>query len=204
MRVSAITADQVHHLRDALALDGFGAEVEWSERLRAPHDADAFATETIYVICNSGMKWAVARGIFDRIMPILRRGGSSFEGFKHPGKSRAIDRIWAEQEALFQAFVSANDKLAFCRSLPWIGGITCYHLAKNFGVDVAKPDVHLQRMADREGVDVQALCGRLAHETGYRLATVDTILWRAAATGLLDSRTGLIRICSYPASLPHA
>lgn len=66
-------------------------------------------------------------------------------------------------------------------------------MAKNFGAQVAKPDVHLQRLADREGVTAQELCERLAAETGWKVSTVDTLLWRAAATGHINSRTGELR-----------
>jgi hypothetical protein len=95
---------------------------------------------------------------------------------------------------LLAGFTLAVDKLQFCADLPWIGGITKYHLAKNLGADVAKPDVHLQRLADREGCSVDALCSRLAEETGLRVASVDTVLWRACANGVLNSRTGEIRV----------
>jgi hypothetical protein len=61
-------------------------------------------------------------------------------------------------------------------------------LAKDAGVDVAKPDVHLARLARRDRTDVERMCMRLARWTGYRSATVDTILWRACATGILDSK----------------
>jgi hypothetical protein len=44
-----------------------------------------------------------------------------------------------------------------------------------------------------EGCTAQALCERLAAETGYRVATVDTVLWRACANGVLDSCSGEIR-----------
>lgn len=33
---------------------------------------------------------------------------------------------------------------------------------------------------------------RRAQETGYRIATVDTVLWRACANGVINSRTGEI------------
>jgi hypothetical protein len=74
--------------------------------------------------------------------------------------------------------------------MPWIGPTTKYHLAKNFGVDVAKPDVHLQRLADLEGVTAQALCERLAETSPYHTRTVDLLLWRACVEGIVDSRTG--------------
>jgi hypothetical protein len=168
-------------------------DIAWAEALREPIDAKEFALETIYVICNSGMKNTVARLIYDRVVELLESGKPVVGNvLGKSGKAFAIDKVWAEREQLLQSYLAAPDKLAFCRTIPWIGGITCYHMAKNFGADVAKPDVHLQRLADREGVSAQALCERLARETGYRVATIDTVLWRACALGLIDSKTGAI------------
>lgn len=168
-------------------------DIAWAEALQPPADPDDFATEAIFVICNSGMKNTVARGIYDRCAAALVSGRPVFEVFKHPGKAAAIETIWRDRVQLLAGYLAAGDKLAFCESLPWIGGITKYHLAKNFGADVAKPDVHLQRLADREGCTAQALCERLAAESGLRVATVDTLLWRACANGVIDSRTGTMR-----------
>lgn len=165
-------------------------DVVWAESLKEPIDAGDFALETIFVICNSGMKNTIARKIYERIVPQITAGGSAFEVFKHKGKASAIDKIWMERDRFYAEYMAAPDKVAYAITIPWIGGITCYHLVKNFGADVAKPDVHLQRLADREGVTAQALCERLARETGYRVATVDTILWRACANGLVNSKTG--------------
>jgi hypothetical protein len=144
----------------------------------------------IFVICNSGMKHTVARGVYNRVISALQGGESARTAFNHIGKAAAIDKIWADRLALWRGYLDATDKLAFCAELPWIGEITKYHLAKNFGAQVAKPDVHLQRLADREGVTAQALCERLATETGWKVSTVDTLLWRACATGHINSRTG--------------
>jgi hypothetical protein len=167
---------------------GYGGDIDWSETVSEPKDAEEFAREAIFVICNSGMRFTVAQGIFERVMRRLQVGGSAHDAFGHKGKSDAIDRIWRDREELLAAYLDAPDKLAFCESLPFIGGITKYHLAKNFGADVAKPDIHLQRLADWEGTTPQALCDRLARESGYRASTVDVILWRACAIGLIDSR----------------
>ena len=60
--------------------------------------------------------------------------------------------------------------------------ITCWHLAKNYGHDCAKPDRYLTRIAGAEGT--HDLCARLAKETGDRIATVDLVIWRAANLGL--------------------
>ena len=197
-----ITVDQFMFIVHAMGAQA-GDDIAWAERLGAPKDADEFASETIFVICNSGMKNTVARMIFDKVQDALQLGTPVRDVFRHDGKAAAIERVWRDREALYarlMAIVLTNEDaqagtrlLEFCESLPWIGGITRYHLAKNFGADVAKPDVHLQRLADREGCSPQALCERLAQATGWRVATVDTLLWRACANGIINSRTGAIQ-----------
>lgn len=172
--------------------DQASSDLQWAESLSPPACAEDFALEAIFVICNSGMKNTVARGIFERCRSALLAGAPVASVFRHPGKSSAIEFIWRDRKRLLDEYLVSDDKLGFCRSLPWIGDITKYHLAKNLGFDVAKPDVHLQRLADREGCSVQSLCERLAAETGMRVATVDTLLWRACADGYIDSRTGVM------------
>jgi hypothetical protein len=178
----------------AIIIDRLGEQarddIAWAENLVPPTDPDDFALEAIFVICNSGMKNTVARGIYQRVVKQIYAGGPVREVFRHPGKAKAIETIWFDRQDLFDRYMAATDKLEFCGSMPWIGGTTKYHLAKNFGADVAKPDVHLQRLADLEGVTAQQLCERLAAETGYRVATIDTILWRACANGVINSRSG--------------
>lgn len=183
-----IAASEFMALVDAVRAGGFGADIEWSESAAEPRDSDEFAREAIFVICNSGMRFTVAEGIFRRVMAALDVGKSASSAFGHKGKAAAIDEIWRRRFILLSHYRAAADKVAFCETLPWIGGITKYHLAKNFGAQVAKPDVHLQRLAEHEGTTPQALCERLAGETGLKVATVDVVLWRACATGLLKSR----------------
>jgi hypothetical protein len=169
-------------------------DIDWAEHCKAPVSAEEFASETIFVICNSGMKNTVARRIYERVMCALHEGRSATTAFGHEGKAMAIDHIWISRSHLFHEYLNAADKVAYCETLPFIGAITKFHLAKNFGVQVAKPDVHLQRLADHENTTAQALCEQLAYETGYRVATVDTLLWRACATGILDSRSGNLTV----------
>jgi hypothetical protein len=179
----------VFRLRDR----GFGGDVDWSENCGPPADAEDFASEAIFVICNSGMKNTVARRIYDRVMDALGAGRGASSVFGHAGKSAAIDDIWSRREHwLFQysRVTTDADRLSACEAMPWIGPITKYHLAKNFGAQVAKPDVHLQRLADLEGVTPQVLCERLSAEVGLKIATVDLVLWRACAEGIINSRTG--------------
>lgn len=190
-----ITLDLFNHIVARLHDAGFAQDdIEWSENCGPPATPEEFASEAIFVICNSGMQNKIARKIFDRVMPMVQAGGSARNVFGHQGKCDAIDVIWALRLEFWRGYMDADDKVAFCETLPWIGGITKFHLAKNFGADVAKPDVHLQRLADLEGVPAQALCERLAAASGYRAATVDLLLWRACAEGILNSHTGAVSV----------
>jgi hypothetical protein len=183
-----ITLKRFRRIERALLEAGYSEDSAWAEQLRQPDDADEFAETAVYVIVNSGMQYPVAQQIFGRCLEALGARGSVRKAFGHPGKARAIDRIWKERRQLFDAYRIADDKLEFCRSLPWIGPVTSYHLAKNLGLDVPKPDVHLARLARRDKTTVERLCAKLARQTGYRSATIDTILWRACATGILNSK----------------
>lgn len=186
-----ITGADFQRLRAALGQQAED-DIEWAMECRAPVNPDFFASEAIFVICNSGMRNTVALAIFERCILALHAGRPVRDVFGHQGKVAAIETIWRDRDQLLAAYQAADDKLAFCESLPWIGSITKFHLAKNFGMPVAKPDVHLQRLADREGCTPQLLCERLAAETGLGINAVDTVLWRACANGVLNSRTGEI------------
>jgi len=72
-----------------------------------------------------------------------------------------------------------NEQLEYLKSLPWIGDITKYHLARNLGLDVAKPDRHLMRLAKIfKYDDVQKMCQDVAERSKDRIGTVDVVLWR--------------------------
>lgn len=183
-----ISKELFGRIEEAVRAAGYEAAIDRSENTPAPATAAQFASEAIYVLIHGGLTNVVAIGIFKRSMAALRAGKPVSTVFGHPGKAEAIEQIWKKRRKLFRAFIAAPDVVEFCATLPWIGPITSYHLAKNLGADVAKPDVHLKRLADREGVTAQELCERLAKETGYRAATIDIFLWRAAADGIIRTR----------------
>lgn len=183
-----ITVDEFRRIEAAVRAAGYTPAIERSEAAVPPVDADEFAGQAIYVICNSGMRNSTALQIFERCMAALLAGSSASTVFGHPGKSAAIDAIWTDRERYFAEYRVCPDPVAFCGSLPWVGPITKYHLAKNFGGNFAKADVHLKRLADAEDSTAQDLCERLATATGYRASTIDLILWRACADGIINSR----------------
>jgi hypothetical protein len=79
-----------------------------------------------------------------------------------------------------QEYASTPEKL---QKLPYIGKVTCFHLARNIGLmEVVKPDLHLVRMARHWGYkDCMAMCEDV-RPGGMPLGIVDYIFWIAAAT----------------------
>jgi hypothetical protein len=171
-------------IKQRVADAGYAGEAIWSQTLQPVAEAKTFWAEFGWVVLNSGMKEQIARKIWNRVRPAVEAGQSAGTVFGHKGKAGAIDYVWANRERLLREYQAAPDKVEWCESLPWIGAITKWHLAKNYGHDCAKPDRHLVRIAGVEGP--HALCARLAAETGDRIATVDVVIWRAANLGLLS------------------
>jgi len=175
-------------LKTRLAELGYGKEAEWARDVKLCGDADTFATEAIWVIISAGMKNQVVERVFRRVLDALKSGFSPMTVFHHPSKGRAIDWIWRNRSFLFNTFhgaVSDEARIAFLRTLPWIGEVTKYHLARNLGLDVCKPDRHLVRIAQSYFTTPKELCARLARETGDRVGVVDVVLWRAANLRIL-------------------
>lgn len=182
-----MTTQEYLEAKAEIILAGYRKEIEWAENLKPCESAFAFFVEYGWVVVNSGMKNQVAVKIWGRILDAFSKSRPISEVFGHKGKVAAIEYVWRNQHNLFIDWGQAQDKLAFLKSLPWIGDITKYHLAKNLGTDIAKPDRHLVRIAERSGETVQGLCERLSNETGDRVALVDLVIWRACNLGIITS-----------------
>lgn len=92
--------------------------------------------------------------------------------------ARLINNIGFEE---FKQSVLA-DPINQLQVLPFIGPVTSWHLAKNLGLDVAKPDRHLVRVSERLGFhSADDLCRELAATTGEQAKVVDLIVWRYIA-----------------------
>lgn len=186
-----MNADQYTQLKAYLFDNGYDEEINWCENVKAPTTPEDFASEYIFVVCNSGMKAQIARKIYQKI--INNFPGSASDVFNHKGKCDAIDYVCINRIKLFNDLKllldssNNNDVLAWLKSLPWIGDITKYHLAKNYGLDVAKPDRWLMRVAEKANKSVDKLCEELGLITGDRVATVDYVIWRGCNIGIVDT-----------------
>lgn len=164
---------------------GYEDDVQWAENVQPVDLPCKFVAEYCFVVLNSGMKAQVASGIWRKVKQAIRDGQPIRSVFKHPGKSAAIERAikegvdWFER---YQRISTVETKLSYLESLPWIGRITKWHLAKNLGLEAMKPDRHLVRIFGCEEMSRYG-CARLAEETGDRIGTVDYVIWRAANLG---------------------
>lgn len=170
---------------------GYATDIDWAEDLaKIQPDAHYVMREAAWVIVNSGFRYQVAR----KLWPGLRMAFHEFVPqlvdetclepalavLGHKGKMGAIVKLAAiiRAEGVDRILAEAKDPPQLTR-LPFIGKITCYHLAKVLGVDVIKPDVHLTRAAKAAAKPSPlALCVSIRDVTGDRLTVVDSVLWR--------------------------
>lgn len=156
---------------------GYQKEIDWVEsRQFDDQNVTTFFGEYMYVVINSGMKNQVAENIYRRAM----KAGMSAVG--HPQKRKALELGMKMKEQWFKGLKEKktfDEQLNYLETLPFIGPITKYHLARNLGIDCAKPDRHLVRIAERFGYSgVQRMCQDISDVTGDRIGTVDVVLWR--------------------------
>jgi hypothetical protein len=185
--------------RRAVVDAGFAAELNWqASREPAQVDESTFLREAAWVILNSGFREAVVRRHFGYISlcfcdwesaaTVVANADLCVETasavFRNARKMRAIVEVCkAVDRATFATFrlQLLRDALGVIGQLYYFGPATTYHLAKNLGFQVAKPDRHLVRFAHRFGVeDVQRFCADVAEATGDSINVVDVTLWRYA------------------------
>jgi hypothetical protein len=176
----------------------FVREVEWQKQvaIEGGISEDAFLREHAWVVLNSGFREAVVRKHFDYIS-LSFCDWESAKAISENGEVciRCASSVFAHRAKLAAIVATANliaingfgwlkrcievDALSTLRSLPYIGDVTKWHLAKNIGLDVAKPDRHLVRLARRFGYsDVQNMCRDIHAQCGDLVSVADLILWR--------------------------
>ena len=97
---------------------------------------------------------------------------------------------WDEFRSTYMTSVDAMEKL------PRIGPVVKYHLARNLGFDVVKPDLHLQRVADRfKAASPDGFCRSIqlsVDEAGLlTLGQIDYCVW------CFLSHAGKVRTCCF-------
>ena len=179
---------------------GFGWEANWQRSVEGkPFGERDLLSEAAWVVLCSGFRESAVRAVFDHVSlcfcdwesaaAIAAAGETcvrtAYPRFRNTPKLMAIlnvARIIASEGFGVFAKHVRDDPRGTLRSLPFIGPVTWAHLAKNLGINVAKDDRHLARLASRFGhSSAQSLCDMISGETGEPASVVDVILWRFAS-----------------------
>lgn len=155
--------------------------------------------EAAWVILCSGFREATVRQRFNQISLCFCDWESAAEilgsypackvtAYSVFGNNAKLDAILnVARRVQAQGFKSLKDAILKnpirqLQQLPFIGATTVWHLAKNLGLNVAKPDRHLLRISRTLGFsDPRALCHALSELTGQQDKVVDLVIWRYLA-----------------------
>lgn len=162
---------------------GYKEEVEWCAKRPPFEQLDEYTlfVEFVWVVLNSGMNEQIVRkSIFE---PYMKGNLASPEKYiRHPLKLKAINEAIVKYQQWFKELKELKcdeDIIEFLDTLPHIGKVTKYHLARNIGVDCVKPDVHLSRLAEQFGFKSPLdMCVEIQRYTKEKLGVIDVILWR--------------------------
>lgn len=197
-----ITNEQLAHgyffLKNYVIKKGFGEEIDWQEDINFNNITEqVFMEELCWVILSSGMNEKIIRKIFPNIKKylfefnidqIIIQKDTCFTNclkiFNHSGKINAI--IYAAEYIKKHSFRIVKEELRmsgidYLLKFPYLGNATAYHFAKNIGMDVAKPDRHLLRIASALGYrNPHQLCTDISLSIDEKISLVDLVLWRYA------------------------
>src|SRR5277367_5724179 len=178
---------------------GYAHEIIWQKNVRMEELTERdFLRECAWVILSSGMRESVIQKKFLGIsecffewssaeMIILHRDQCVRSAMALFGHRRKIEAIAKCAHIIREkGFELLRKELTFSpiealQQFPYIGPATSYHMAKNIGFPVAKPDRHLCRFAELSGYQTPSdLCQALADYIGDPIAVIDIVLCRFA------------------------
>ena len=185
--------------RDAVIAAGYGWEIDAQKNASLDEITEKdFLQEAAWVILSAGMKESVIRKKFTGLShaflywesaSAIAKGkqvcrATALSCFGHKGK---IDAILAVADHVAEnGFHYVKQSIQergpqYLQAFPFIGPVTCWHLAKNLGLDVVKPDRHLSRISAVAGFgSPHSLCRAIADLSGERISVIDIVLWRFA------------------------
>lgn len=185
--------------KEAVIARGFAWEIDWQTERRLDRiDESEFLRESAWTVLSAGFREAVVRKLFVPICDAFlgmrsaaliqanraRCRRAALKVFNNRRKVNAIlDIASIVDEMGFERVRRQieHEDMRFLQTLPYIGSITAFHLAKNLGLPVVKPDRHLQRIATVAGFSSpQELCQLISDHLGEPVQVVDVVLWRYA------------------------
>ena len=185
--------------KEMVIQSGFAHEIDWQHNLSFDAVTESnFLREAAWVILSAGMRESVIRSKFTAISAafcnwvaaeqiLAQKYHCRNDALMVFGNARKIDSILdIAAEVTEKRFAAVRrllekDGIGYIRQLPFMGPATSYHLAKNLGLQVVKPDRHLVRVARKTGYrSPDALCREIALVVGDKIAVIDLVIWRYA------------------------
>jgi endonuclease III len=185
--------------KEMVCSHGYSYEIRWQNSIVFDKvDESYFLRELGWAIVSSGLNEKAARSIFRKISTVFYDWKSASDissneivcrlnatkVFKHHGKIDAIIKsCQIISEIGFHKIKEhiRSSPIDAISAFPYLGPKTSYHFAKNIGLDFAKPDRHLERIANLAGYsDVQVFCKNISERSGDSIPVVDIIFWRFA------------------------
>jgi hypothetical protein len=176
---------------------GYFDEIEWQYGVNISKiNEKSFLEEYAWVVLNTGMSEKIIRNIFPNICSSFFHWSSvekivehcdscksnALKYFNNKKKIEAIvETVNIIYEKKFSVFLNEiiNNNINFLKQLPYIGPITSYHLAKNIGFSVSKPDRHLVKLAEMLCYNsVDDMCNTICFLSDEPINVVDIVLWR--------------------------
>jgi len=196
---SRVLASIYLNAKQAVVQAGFLSEIDWQGRVRAEDLTESqFLREAAWTVLSAGMNESIIRKHFPAITDAFMGWSSAVEiadtrevcrrralaVFRHRAKINAIIAIAQKVAALSIDWIRHQVLcygVHYLRRFPFIGPVTSFHLAKNIGLPVAKPDRHLVTIARLLGAgSVQTMCESIAEETCDPVPVIDVVFWRYA------------------------
>lgn len=191
--------DRYVRAKEYVITSGYASEIDWQQTLDFNKTCESdFIREAAWVILSSGMREKTIRSKFSCIteaflgfpsasiiledLPQCRK--NALEHFNHEKKIDAIiSCIYRVAIEGYDTIKSSTNfyGVKYLQSFDFLGPATSYHLAKNLGINVSKPDRHLCNVAKYSGFNsVDELCQNISGLTGDPASLVDIVIWRFA------------------------
>ena len=186
-------------VKDAIVALGFSWKMDWQAERRFDRVRESdFLREAAWTVLSAGFRESVVRKIFGHICDAFldwqsaaliqaQRADCRRAALHVFNNHRKVDAILniacVVADSGFEVIRRRiqEEDVRFLQTLPYIGSITAFHLAKNLGLPVVKPDRHLQRIARVAGFgSPREMCELISHRVGEPIQVVDIVLWRYA------------------------
>ena len=186
---------------ESFVRENFPEDLEWSEEIIHTDLEDVskqwFFSEYVHCVYCSGFSVRTVRMKSDAIREAYYdydpvKVAANPEEARRKAMKKACIRNKRKVDAIIKGagiisklewpgfLYKVKEDINMLKTLPYIAEVLKFHLARNIGFNLIKPDVHLKRLAKHYELDPFKMCERLSESTGLPRHTVDSILWRAA------------------------